>query len=542
MILTTILLIAVFVIFAAICGLIGFKRGAVKQSIRAVMMLLSFVCAIYFAKLCTDAVMVWMDHKTSADLLAVVDKYNDFLLNKLSIDISSFRDLISYIDPSTLNYVLAIPFSLIISPLLFPLLFIVFQLITLIPYFIICGSVGLIKKSKNKGKKKSKRPAYSWATGLALGLIQGVIMLALIISPVSGILTCSTEVVERMEDEAPDMPTTQTISNSYDSWVKPWAESPVIKGIAQVGGRKLYQSLSTVKIDGEKHDMFESLADPTIKVAITIHDVWGWDWTAPTPEEEKAIRALIDVLDDHDYATQPIVDIIKVFSDAYKGGAIKIEIEGDLGEVMTALFGTLDAIDEPEDLKDYIATVADVYFLLAENGVLKALVEADEDMIVDSLTATIGEGENETTVVAEAVRILNGYAPTKTLVTAITKLTLSSLVTEALPEGSEEIYENIKDGASDILAIEKVEGKEEEYKTEVSEKLDSMLKENNIEVEKEILDEMASFVSDNYDELQKKLDEHEDIDGVVNDIIISYYDAYIKYLNSQNQNPENPEY
>ena len=467
MIFTTMLLITAFVLFAAINGLIGSKRGILKQSIRAAMMLLSFVCAIYFAKLCTDAMLVLMEHKNGNDILSLIGKFGISLSPGL-------EDLIKCIDPSALQYALAVPFSLIISPLLFPLLFIAFQLLMLIPYFIICGSVGLVKKglsSGKKGKKKKKKlPAYSWATGLALGLVQGVIMLALIISPVSGILTCSTEVVERMEAEDPDHtnPTTETVANSYDSWVKNWAESPVIKTVSNMGGSKLYHSIATVKIGGEKYDMFESLADPTIKIAITIHDLWGWDWTNPTEEDEATINALIDVLSEekYQYTTDSIVEVIKLFSTAYKNEVIKVEIEGDLGEIVNEVFLTLDGIEDSEDLNDYIRTVKEVYFFLAENGVLTALKNGDEDAIIDTLTATIIVNESETTVVSEAVRLLNTeytrgdgkYAPTKPLVTAITKLTLSSLITEALPEGSEEIYENIKEGAGDILSIEKVEG------------------------------------------------------------------------------------
>lgn len=537
MIFTTTLLVTAFILCAAICGLIGSKRGILRQSIRAVMMLLSFVCAIYFAKLCTDAVMVWMDHKDASDLLAIIDRYSIPVLPQI-------KDLISYIDPSTLNYALAIPFSLIISPLMFPLLFITFQLLMLIPYFIICGSVGLVKRGLQKSadkKKKKKRPVYSWMIGLVLGAVQGVIMLALVLSPISGILTCTTEVVDRMESEAPDMPSTETISNSYDSWIKPWAESPVIKAVAGMGGKKLYHSIATVKIDGVKHDMFESLADPTIKVAITIHDLWGWDWAAPTEENEATIRALIEVLGNHDYATEPIVDVIKMFADAYKGGAIKIEIDGSLGQIIGEVFVSLDSIENSDDLKSYISTFADVYFLLAENDVLVSLRDGDEAAIIDALTATIEGNEASTTVVSAAVDLLNKNDHTRPLVTAITKLTLSSLITEVLPEGSEEIYENIKEGANDILAIEKIEGKEDEYVAEVSEKLDEILLGNGIEVEKEILDEMAGYISDNYDEGLKLSEIGEINDETINNIILSYYDAYINFLNQQNQAPEIPE-
>ena len=132
--------------------------------------------------------------------------------------------------------------------------------------------------------------------------------------------------------------------------------------------------------------------------------------------------------------------------------------------------------------------------------------------------------------------MLNSNPHTQPLVTAITKLTLSSLVTEMLPEGSEEIYENIKTGAGEVLSIDKSTFEtEEEFVAEVSAKLDTVLKDSGIEVEADILDEMAGYINDNYDKLYQEDGEISDQD--VNEIILSYYDAYIKYMNSQNQTP-----
>ena len=536
MVITTILLLAVFIFFSAIYGLIGAKRGVIRQSIRAAMMILSFVCALYSAKLCTDAAMALINRQNASDVLAMIDK--------LKIPVANFRDLISYIDPKELDYVIATPVAIFVSPILaFPLFFILFQLLMLIPYFVICFSAGLIKKGVRGKKNKKKHPLYSRVTGLLIGTVQGVIMLAIIMSPISGVLTRSTEVVEQMEEEAPDMPTTQTISKGYNSWIKPWAESPVIKSISKLGGSELYKTLSTVKINGKDSPMFETFADPSIKVAITIHDVWGMQWDNPTPEEEDAIRALIDVLTNNEDASGLIVTVIRFVSDAHKGGAINLDnIEGDLGEIVLTVFETIDTIKSPETLKSYVLTFADVYFLLADNGALTALKDGDEDAIVETLTQTIGEGENETTVIKAAVGMLNSNEQTEPLVTAVTKLTISAIVTDTLPDGAGEVYENIKNGAGEILEIKKEEGKEEEYKAEVSEKLNTVLNENNIEVEEEILDEMAGYISDNYDDLQKKLEENNnDLDGVANDIILSYYDAYIKYMASQNQTPDTPD-
>ena len=70
-------------------------------------------------------------------------------------------------------------------------------------------------------------------------------------------------------------------------------------------------------------------------------------------------------------------------------------------------------------------------------------------------------------VVAE----LKANPHTKHLVSSITKLSVSVL-TSAMGEEAAELYENVKAGISDVLSVSKDGKTEEEYKAEVSEKLD----------------------------------------------------------------------
>ena len=95
-----------------------------------------------------------------------------------------------------------------------------------------------------------------------------------------------------------------------------------------------------------------------------------------------------------------------------------------------------------------------------------------------------------------------------------------------ISENAQATYDNIKASINkDILSIKKEDyATDEEYVTEVSCALDNTLKENNITLEKEIVDSMAQYVTDNYSDIDEITDEQ------VNDIILSYYDAYLDYL------------
>ena len=82
------------------------------------------------------------------------------------------------------------------------------------------------------------------------------------------------------------------------------------------------------------------------------------------------------------------------------------------------------------------------------------------------------------------------------------------------------VYENLKTGLQDVTALRKDDYEtDEEYKGAVSDKLDETLKGEGIELETDIIDKMADYVADNYAGAELS-------DADVDDILLSYYDAY----------------
>ena len=99
-------------------------------------------------------------------------------------------------------------------------------------------------------------------------------------------------------------------------------------------------------------------------------------------------------------------------------------------------------------------------------------------------------------------------------------------MSDSLELGDEvlDVYESVKGGINDALSIEKEGKTEDEYLGELSASLDNTLRENGIELEEDIVDEMAGFINENFEAGVTLTDEELD------DVILSYYDAYIKYL------------
>ena len=86
----------------------------------------------------------------------------------------------------------------------------------------------------------------------------------------------------------------------------------------------------------------------------------------------------------------------------------------------------------------------------------------------------------------------------------------------------------------ETLSISKEDKTEEEYKAEVSTSLDTILKDNGIELDTEIVDGMADYIYENYDDLNMAgLEEGSELsEQKMNDIIFSYFDAYMEYMNT----------
>lgn len=513
----TIILLSLMGVLAIIGAILGYKRGLARQIIRTITVILSALVSIYLAKLLVTAIMVWIENRTAEELII-------FIKTIVPVSIESYEPILTYLDTGTLNYILAIPLALVIAPVTFILAFLLVKLIMMIPHVIIAGLMGFSKK---------KNTATTRLLGMFLGALQGIFVAIMIIYPLAGASVTSTEIITEMNEQAPEDETTVTITEFYNTTIKTYVEDPVVKLVGDLGGKQLYNNLATVNVRGVDYEMVETLAEPTLKIGMSVNKLKGWDWKAPTPENEDAVKAIIEAVDDSEYARNLISDILVFVSQAYADGAITIDMEQPLSEIVAATFEAIGGITA-NTLGTDLETLAEAYFILARENIIYALEAGNAEEIRDLLTKTIeNEDGTSTTVIAKVTETLNENPNTTPLVTVLTKLSLAALSDQLGADVDlDALYGSVKNGVSDTLAITKEDKTKEEYIEAVSESLDNTLTGNGIELEKDILDEMANYVYDNYDELNKVDSDHdgEISDYEVNKIVLSYYDAYMKSL------------
>ena len=165
-------------------------------------------------------------------------------------------------------------------------------------------------------------------------------------------------------------------------------------------------------------------------------------------------------------------------------------------------------------------TVVDVYVILSEEGFFTSAY-LEEGALRDVL---ISKDENGETVIQRVMNTLDSNPHTRPVKDALARVTVTIIQNSMdFGEGTEELYENMKTGFTDTLNIEKTDYEtEEEYVAAVENSIASVFEENGIEADEEIVASMAQHVNEQ-DYSGQEITEQE-----INDLILSYYDAYVE--------------
>ena len=509
-------LFGIIAVLAIIGALKGFTRGISRQLLRTITIVISVVIAVLIAGGSFTAIASELQGKTPEELEAIIRSAGVF---EEGADLSWLQNL----DADTILLIITIPMALLIMPIIFVIAFIFISAILLIVHGILATLFGLRKRRNN---------LITRLLGMALGFIQGVAVAGFILMPVIGITTSVKDTVAVLKEKAPNEEATITLSETYDTYLKEICEHPSVSVLGTLGINSLYESIATVEIKGEDTDMTKLLPDLAI-IVCNVNELEGADMSNLTPENEATIEDILDTIENNPYLTNVLAGTMKMVSHAYTNGAMGVELEEPLKSVFDAaisIFHTSDSTNINTDIE----TIKDVYFILSRDGILSSFNSGSEVMI-EKLTAKDAEGN---TTVKKVINTINSNERTKPLVTLLTKISISVMSQQSGVEGvTPEVYDNVKSGLNETLQINKNDyATEEEYVSAVSDSLDVTLKENNIVLEKEIVDSMAEYVSENLS------DKEEITDDDINEVIISYYDAYLEYMETGNVPEDAPDF
>ena len=278
---------------------------------------------------------------------------------------------------------------------------------------------------------------------------------------------------------------------------------------------------------------------PTLEIVRDSLFIVSMNYDDISDEDKTAFNTLIDSAKKNDYKAATLAKILDAVATDIEA---RPTVEGDhKGELVRNLFSVF--VDIPKnDVVPTLEVIRDALFMLDDEGALAALGQ-DASLLSEVFSRKDADGNN---LVKRLTDKFNSHERTRSLVETTTKLSIT-VMSETMPkiegvEITEETYDNVQGTLKDSIVnvnkeyehVEIVEGTPEydAYIGAVSGTLSETFVANGINVDKPVADEMAKYIAENH---KDKVDEMTDAE--TNDIILSYYAAY---LETQAQQPENP--
>lgn len=528
--LTAVLSYAPWVIFGIMAFLVligalkGLRRGIQRQTVRTATIILSIVLSVVAIKIGYGRIFSYLDAMTVEEL---VDKGIELGILSSSDDLSVLYNL----EMATLEYVLAIPLTLILAPLVFVVLFIVISAIMLIVHAIVSGVLGF-KKKKNNGVTR--------LCGMALGAVQGLLVSAMVLLPFVGLSDLAAGAMDTMRDNTSASETEQELVTAYDENVKPITECASMKIMGVCGGKIVYNIVATTSVEGESFNM-RGEVDTVLAVYSDYSSLEGMEWHSLKPEDKAAIESMIDKIEKSDYFAPLLASVARSLSKTVTDGGMLDDVEEPMKTLFFDMFGIFATSTKDNFFTD-VDTILDLYYLFSDEGILAAVVDTDDG---GEITDTPSDGEETDimkllakkdaagdTVISRAISLLQDNPRTAPIVTSLMKLSLSMMVNTAgddiagdtglTAEEIEEVYDNVKQGLNDVVQIKKEDyASDEAYKEAVSASLDETFRANDIELDADIIDVVADHVIENFGDVEEVTDEH------IVEVVLEYYEAFL---------------
>lgn len=494
----------IVMVLAVLGALVGFWRGFMRQTVRTITVVIAVIISYALVPYIYNAINGYIEEKTVAGLQTM-------LIDTGKLPEWIGASWVQSLDPHAAKLFLMIPISLFVMPVIFAVCFVIISSILLMLHRFICALCGF----------KSRRNSFSTRIlGFILGLIQGAVIAGIIMMPIIGVGTMADESMKSVEEYSSDEASTQTFSDLYTAYAKSVGEHPMAKAYWSLGAKSLYSGVATVTLDGTEINMTGLFPDALL-MAYDATKFGGIDPKELTPEEKERILTMLNRVEENPIISDIIASAVRSGSFAYRDGSFPVAPPEPFNTLILEsleIFHTSTAENLPADLK----TLSDIYFAMSDGGVLSSFNDGS-DAIIEAMNKKDAEGKTTANRIVDMAKSNERITP---LVTALTKLSITAMQNGAgIGEDALASYESIKSGInSSVLSIDKNSYEiREDYVADLSTALDSTLKDNGIEIEKQIVDEMAVYVADNFSEVKEITDE------VAIEIIFSYYDAYLKY-------------
>ena len=492
---------AVFIGVGALGLLLGLSRGYSRQTVKMVTVIAAFLISLALFKRAYPYMISVFEEKTLYEVTQMLGiTFKENVTNYLKV-----------IEGEDAAYIMAVPLTVVIMPIFFLLCMGLIAGILTFPYIVVCGALGFTKKANGP---------ISRLLGGAIGALQGMFIAALIIMPVAGMVDIANEAVTIAETEHPNFKNTEKISKLYNENIGKVSENTILKKVDNTFGF-IYDGFTTIDIEGDEVHVVTAV-DDMVELYVYYGELGGgkpgdkFDYKNPSPKDREIIDLMIESFGDDRLMTVLVADAFKAFGTSSETGAFILKIDEPMKTLMTALIKTFATTDE-DNVENDLYTFADVYYLLATEGVFKS---SDTNEI---FTKFLNTDENGNSAFKRLCVLLEGNPRYAHMSPTLSTVAMDMLLQNSgVDKDTVETLEEVKDTVNDVLLIEKDNFEtEEEYKEAVNTEVNKTLEDNGIQLAPEELDQLTDYIIQ-----QKEEGKTEFTDADMADFMAKYYDIY----------------
>ena len=519
-------ILGLFLIFIIFKMLFGMRRGTWRQLVRTGATLLAAIVSFIAGDIIAGRIVGSLDVNNLETLIQQIEA-------QVPQSGNIIRSVLGAIDTAMIEYILLLPATIILIPILTTVMFLVINLI----FKIIRGIVIKILKFK-KAKTNPQRLG-----GALLAAVEGLIWVTMVIFPLTGLMTLADAAyTEAMNAEG----ASSELRETYDEYIAPFTENPVFTFVEGIGADAMTESIATVRLGGKRTNMRNQVLSTARIIVVDARALRGADFTALTADQQAALESIVDGLAESPFTSGLMVSVMNTLPTLYSSDLIPIDVGEDFAPIIDSLMSFLAEISE-DTLGDDLDTVMDFYFGFCDSGILGALSGGEDIM------QFISDDYNGERHILTMLNTLSGNERTKGIVDSLYNLVLSAAFDRSgsggdntASGGANDGYndlppikiEDVKVGLNNIVSVNRSDYEtQEEYREVLSDTISTTINDTiGVELDQETADEIANYVDENFSEQIGDLTDEE-----FNELMFEMIDIYQGYLNGEEINPDDLE-
>ena len=499
----SLLCLALLVIIIKMLG--GMRRGSWRQLIRTGVTLAAALVSYLSAVLVSNSIMGSASRQSIEDFITMADGYVPGSGNLLSMALADFN-------PEVFEYLIILPATIIMVPALATVIFLILNFILKIVRLVLTKIFGF-----KPVKANSKRLG-----GALLALVEAAIWIVMITLPITGIIGLAdqayTEAIASEEGQK-----NPELEETYKNYIAPFTENPAYLALNDLGVQSMADGIATIWIGDKKTNLRQEVLELAKIAMIEIPSLSEADFSALTEGDKLSIDNIISSFYSSPFLSSVAAGIIQSSSGLVNGELIPFDREGIYGSFFTGITDFLETVSA-DTLAADLSTIKNVYFIVSDSGVIKALENGGEDIMALLQEHRKNGGDS----LVRIISVLEANPRSAGMITSLTRALIASMSVSVDQTNGASItttYDSIKREMEYLLDIDR-----EDYRTQAAyfnalrTAINNALISNGIILEGAIVDAMAVYAD------RELSDATELTDADFNALMLYYYNAYLDYV------------